>query len=131
MAPQGPDRSHPTRSARKRRDIVNAATEHFLAHGYAGTSMDAVAAEAAVSKQTIYKHYSDKESLFAEIVTTTVREASGPVQDLVVGLEQTEDLETDLRNLARRQLHLVMQPALLQLRRLVIGESARFPELGR
>jgi TetR/AcrR family transcriptional repressor of mexJK operon len=121
----------PTRAARKRRDILHAAAAHFLAHGYAGTSMDAIAAEAAVSKQTIYKHFSDKESLFAEIVRSTVSEASGPVHDLVVGLEHTSDLEADLRDLARRQLALVMRPRLLQLRRLVIGESARFPKLGR
>jgi hypothetical protein len=41
------------------------------------------------------------------------------------------DVEADLRDLARRQLAAVMQPRLLQLRRLVIGEAGRFPELGR
>ena len=45
--------------------------------------------------------------------------------------EDSGDLEADLRDLARRQLALVMQPRLMQLRRLVIAEAARFPELGR
>ena len=46
-------------------------------------------------------------------------------------LQDSGDLEADLRDLARRQLAAVMQPRLLQLRRLVIGEAGRFPELGR
>ena len=67
------------RSDRKRRAILEAATEAFLRHGFLGTSMDEIAAAAAVSKQTVYKHFSDKESLFREIVTTTVDEISDGV----------------------------------------------------
>jgi TetR/AcrR family transcriptional repressor of mexJK operon len=120
-----------TRSARKRRDILQAATKLFLEHGYLGTSMDEIAARASVSKQTVYKHFADKERLFTEIVTTTVSEASEPVHREVVELEESGDIQQDLTELARRQLAMVMQPRLLQLRRLVIGESGRFPELGR
>jgi TetR/AcrR family transcriptional regulator, mexJK operon transcriptional repressor len=119
------------RSARKRRAILDAATTVFLRQGYLGTSMDEIAALAAVSKQTVYKHFSDKKSLFTEIVTSTVNEASDPVHDEVLALQDSGDLEVDLRDLARRQLGAVMQPRLLQLRRLVIGEAGRFPELGR
>jgi TetR/AcrR family transcriptional repressor of mexJK operon len=49
----------------------------------------------------------------------------------VLNLGDTGDLERDLRRFARRQLRAVMHPRLLQLRRLVIGESGRFPQLGR
>jgi TetR/AcrR family transcriptional repressor of mexJK operon len=49
----------------------------------------------------------------------------------VLSLQDSGDVEADLRELARRQLALVLQPRILQLRRLVIGEVARFPELGR
>jgi TetR/AcrR family transcriptional repressor of mexJK operon len=120
-----------TRSARKRRAIVDAATTLFLRNGYRGTSMDEIAALAAVSKQTVYKHFADKERLFSEIVTGTVSEVSDPVHDEVLRLEDSGDVEADLRNLARRLLERVMQPRILQLRRLVIGEAGRFPELGR
>src|SRR5215216_1575114 len=119
------------RSARKRRAILEAATTLFLRKGYLGTSMDEIAARAAVSKQTVYKHFADKERLFAEIVTGTVDEASDPVQDEVRSLQDSGDLEADLRDLGRRQLTKVMQPRLLALRRLVIAEAGRFPELGR
>lgn len=119
------------RSARKRRAIVEAATTAFLANGYPGTSMDDIAARAAVSKQTVYKHFADKQSLFAEIVTGTVNEISDLVYDEVVSLRESGAVEADLRELARRQLAGVMRPRLLQLRRLVISEAGRFPDLGR
>jgi TetR/AcrR family transcriptional regulator, mexJK operon transcriptional repressor len=119
------------RPNRKRTAILEAATAAFLRSGYRGTSMDEVAAAAGVSKQTVYKHFADKQSLFAEIVTTTVDEVSDPVHSEVLNLKDSGDIEADLRGLARRQLALVMQTRLLRLRRLVIGEAERFPELGR
>jgi TetR/AcrR family transcriptional repressor of mexJK operon len=119
------------RSPRKRRAILEAATSLFLRQGYLGTSMDEVASVAAVSKQTVYKHFADKERLFSEIVISTVNEAGDSVHAAVMNLQDSGNLEADLRDLARRQLALVMQPRILQLRRLVIGEAGRFPELGR
>jgi AcrR family transcriptional regulator len=107
------------------------ATTVFLRNGYVGASMDEVAALAAVSKQTVYKHFADKESLFSEIVTGTVDEAGDRVHAEVLQLADSGDIAADLRDLARRQLALVMQPRVLQLRRLVIGEAGRFPALGR
>lgn len=120
-----------TRAARKRRTILDAAETLFLRNGYRGTSIDEIAALAAVSKPTVYKHFADKERLFTEIVVSTVDEASDPVYDEVRELEDSGDVGADLRDLARRQLAVVMQPRLMQLRRLVIGEVGRFPELGR
>lgn len=119
------------RSVRKRNAILTAARTVFLRNGYLGTSVDEIAALAAVSKQTVYKHFADKERLFTEIVTTTVNEASDQVYNEVFSLQDSGDIEADLRDLARRQLALVIQPHILQLRRLVIGEVARFPELGQ
>jgi AcrR family transcriptional regulator len=119
------------RSVRKRSAILEAATTSFLRNGYLGTSMDEIAALAGVSKQTVYKHFTDKERLFTEIVVSTVDEASDPVYEEVLELEDSGDVGADLRDLARRQLAVVMQPRLMQLRRLVIGEVGRFPELGR
>lgn len=128
-SPAGEFEAEP-RSARKRRAIIEAATTIFLSNGYLGTSMDEIAALARVSKQTVYKHFSDKERLFAEIVTGNVDEIADPNTDEVLKLREAGDLERDLRRFARRQLRAVMDPRLLQLRRLVIGESGRFPQLG-
>ena len=120
-----------SRSERKRRAILSAAETLFLEHGYLGTTMDEIAALAVVSKQTVYKHFADKERLFIEIVTTTVNEVSDPVAEEVLQLQRSDSVEEDLRRLAAMLLTRVMEPRLLALRRLVIGESGRFPELGR
>jgi TetR/AcrR family transcriptional repressor of mexJK operon len=120
-----------TGASRKRQAILHAAATVFLRHGYVGTSMDEIAALAAVSKQTVYKHFADKERLFTELVTATVTETSDQVHEEVLTLEDSGNLEDDLVDIARRTLANVMQPALLQLRRLVIGEATRFPQLGR
>jgi len=119
------------RSARKRRAILEAATALFLENGYRGTSMEQIARVARVSKQTVYKHFSEKEVLFNAIVTATVNEAGDAVAAGVRDLQESGDLAADLRDLARRELELVMQPRILQLRRLVTAEAARFPSLGR
>jgi TetR/AcrR family transcriptional regulator, mexJK operon transcriptional repressor len=119
------------RSTRKRRAILEAATTLFLRTGYLGTSMDEIAALARVSKQTVYKHFADKQSLFSAIVTAAVDAAGDQVLEDTTALAGSDDLAADLRDLARRQLGSVMQPELMQLRRLVIGEANRFPELGR
>ena len=74
------------RSARKRRAILDAATSVFLRSGYLGTSMDEIAALAGVSKQTIYKHFADKERLFSEIVTAVCDEIADPNIDEVLRL---------------------------------------------
>jgi TetR/AcrR family transcriptional repressor of mexJK operon len=131
MRAMSADAEQEPRSARKRRAILDAAAEVFLRSGYRGASMDEIAALAGVSKQTVYKHFADKERLFSEIVTGAVDAASDPVYEEVHRLQDSGDLEADLRDLARRQLTKVMQPRLLALRRLVIAEAGRFPELGR
>ena len=130
-APRAAGLDEEPRSVRKRRAILEAATALFLRTGYLGTSMDEIAALARVSKQTVYKHFADKESLFAAIVTAAVDAAGDPVLDDMTTLAESDDLAADLRTLARRQLGSVLQPQLMQLRRLVIGEANRFPELGR
>lgn len=121
--PDGP------RSARKRAAILNAATEVFLRDGYPGASMDEIAALSAVSKQTIYKHFGSKEALFVEIVTSMTGAAGDIVHNDVEDLGKDEDVKAYLEAYAWRQLSVVLTPRLMQLRRLVIAEVGRFPDL--
>jgi TetR/AcrR family transcriptional regulator, mexJK operon transcriptional repressor len=119
-----------SRGARKRAAILEAAQQVFFAHGFVGASMDQVAATAAVSKQTVYKHFSDKEALFREVVANVVQARDGGI---ATDLLSTGDgpIGERLRSFARRFLKGVMQPNVLKLRRLVIGEAGRFPGLGQ
>jgi AcrR family transcriptional regulator len=119
------------RSARKRRAILEAATEVFLRNGYLGTNMDEIAALSAVSKQTIYKQFGSKEALFIEIVTSMTDTAGDQVLDAIPAPAEARDAGSYLRAYALRQLTIVLTPRVMQLRRLVIGEVPRFPELAR
>ncbi|MFI5732753.1 TetR/AcrR family transcriptional regulator [Kribbella sp. NPDC051587] len=118
------------RTAQKRRAITTAATEVFLQHGYLGASMDEVAAKAGVSKQTVYKQFENKERLFAEIVLGT----NGVLAvDLAAAYAETLNGATDareaLRALAFRLLESLTADNIVQLRRLVIAEADRFPDV--
>lgn len=121
-----------TRTARKRQAIMDAATDAFLTSGYLGTSMDQIAAAASVSKQTVYKQFSDKEQLFVGIVLETMGRA---VDDMVRGateaLKESDDLSRDLNALARNLIMSIWRPDVLRLRRLVVGEAGRFPQIGQ
>jgi TetR/AcrR family transcriptional repressor of mexJK operon len=120
-----------TRTDRKRAAILAAASEIFLRQGYLGSSMDEVAAQAAVSKQTVYKQFESKEALFVAIVRIMTGAAGDVIQREIADLGELDDPEKQLLAYAERQLLMVLTPRLMQLRRLVIGEASRFPELGR
>jgi TetR/AcrR family transcriptional regulator, mexJK operon transcriptional repressor len=118
-------------SARKREAIVTAAREVFLQHGYAGAGMDDIAARAAVSKVTVYNHFADKQRLFTEVVTQAIHQAENQTHEIIESLATSDDLERDMRRFARQHLTVVLQPQLVQMRRVIIGEADRFPELAR
>jgi TetR/AcrR family transcriptional regulator, mexJK operon transcriptional repressor len=119
------------RSARKHRQIMAAATAVFMKDGYEGTSMEQIAAEAGVSKQTVYKHFADKERLFSDIVLATTAQVDQLVAVVAGPLTQTRALKKDLTLLGREFMASLMEPQLLRLRRLVIANADRMPELGR
>jgi AcrR family transcriptional regulator len=118
-------------AAGKRRAILDAARRVFLDRGYAGASMDEVAALADASKVTVYRHFSDKTSLFTEVVTGAIQEAEQTSQSLVDKLGTSVDVEHDLQVFARQHIAVVTQPHLMQMRRMIIAEARRFPELAR
>lgn len=84
-SPAGPGRP---KDLDKRAAILEAAKRLFPLHGLDGVSMDAIAAEAGVSKLTVYSHFHDKDTLFREAVKARCEEqlphaffelASGPM----------------------------------------------------
>src|SRR5215510_5300078 len=96
-SPSGQDEG---RYERKHREILAAALDAFLTKGYDRATMDDIAAVAGVSKQTVYKHFVDKESLFAEIVLGTTGRLSTLVSLVTETLGTTTDLSRDLERLA-------------------------------
>ncbi|MGE0499705.1 MAG: TetR/AcrR family transcriptional regulator [Rhizobiaceae bacterium] len=119
-----------TRVERTRKSIVSAASDVFLRDGFLGASMDDIAATASVSKQTVYAHFQSKEELFVAVIRGMSGLAGDQLQEKVADPADDVPIERFLLDFARTQLALIMTPRLLQLRRLVIAEADRFPELG-
>jgi TetR/AcrR family transcriptional regulator, mexJK operon transcriptional repressor len=120
-----------TRSARKDREIIEAATAAFIAKGYDGTSMEEIATKAGASKQTVYKHFTDKETLFGEVVKSTASQTNDIVESVTMLLSEAKFMEGGLQQLARRMTTTLMDDELLKLRRLIIANADRMPQLGR
>jgi len=140
--PGGPERAAAAspraddpRVVRTRAAVVKAATKLFLRHGYAGTTMEAIAAEAGVSKRTVYNNYLEKDALFAEIVAGMITLAEDFARELRAELTQggiTAATVTDLLHAIGRRLALaVVNPEVVALRRLLMGEARTFPDLAR
>lgn len=125
-------RTEDPRITRSRAIILAAALENFLADGYVGTSVDAIAETAGVSKRTVYNIYDGKEALFRAVLQDAIDTAEAFAQasgDLATQVKDSEDLVKDLRDLAERQATAILGGGIVRLRRLLIGEAERFPDL--
>ena len=116
------------RRTAKREQIASAARKLFLDQGFAGTSMDAVTAEAGVSKQTLYKYFPTKVDLLSAVLT----EELTAMERLPAGepqLDSVEDLRAVLIQFASRFFDDILKSDSVALLRLIIGEVFRIPEL--
>lgn len=112
----------------RRAEFLEAATEVFFRSGFAGASVDEVIAKVGGSKRTIYSYFGNKEQLFATIVEEISARAMAPLAE---GSFRQNDLSSTLYEVGSRYISVVMSPEALQLYRTVVGEGARFPELGK
>lgn len=112
----------------KRAAILNAAQVLFLRHGYEGSSMDAIAQEADVSKLTVYNHFTDKETLFCSAI-----EAKFETQLALLFVDSTDAAPSDLREcllgIAQSFQSLVDSPESLAMHRLIISHALTNPAL--
>ena len=112
-------------SSKKRDSIVKSALSAFLELGYGGTTMDEVVKRAGGSKASIYKHFKNKEDLFATVIDELVRHR------LHNELNPDDPPDKALLEYAESRLKVVFNKKHIALRRLVIGEGARFPKIAR
>jgi TetR/AcrR family transcriptional regulator, mexJK operon transcriptional repressor len=120
------------RTVAKREAITDAAVDIFLSNGYRGTTMDDIAAAAGVSKVTLYKQFGDKETLFSTIVLGVTAQANAiatEIEHAFNDIRTARDVEPLLTALAERYARGVIAPRVVRLRRLVIAEANRFPDL--
>lgn len=116
-------------SIQKRDAALAAAERQFLATGYESVTMDSIASESGVAKQTLYSHFGSKRALFLELVSSKTAAAADHVLAEPPQIDRESDPRAVLSGVLRAQLKTVLDPSLLQLRRLVIVEATRSPEL--
>lgn len=110
----------------KRDAILEAAARVFFESGYAAASMDEIAREAGVSKQTVYSHFGAKEALFGAFIRDNCERLLEPILAPEI---RAKGPETALAGIARRYLDLILEPRAMALFRTILAESGRFPEL--
>lgn len=103
----------------KRHDILEAAQYLFIERGFHGTSMDALAKRANVSKATLYSHFEDKNALYQALIQGKM--ADYQLDDFAQCM--TGDLQSDLLYIAHHLLDLVYSVDALDMMRMVISEQ--------
>jgi len=114
------------RRGERREAILAAALDEFSARGFAATRLDDIAARAGVAKGTIYLYFSDKESLFQELVRAMLSPLVGaieaaPMQDVPVRVVAETIVDVFVNHIYRTRRKDVL--------RLIVTEGARFPNL--
>ncbi len=123
-------------AAEKHELILVAARDNFLRSGYAGASMDAIAAGADVSVKTIYSHFRNKAELFSAVMkaacTTPVPPEDLRNLDALTAIYAwfNDASQRGLREAGQAYLEHLLSQEQLALYRVVTRDADRFPELG-
>lgn len=107
------------KSEEKREKILAAASECFLEQGFIGTSMDLVAKQANVSKQTVYSHFENKDTLYCEIIKNKCSEYQ---LDEAHTSHCDELPEIVLTRIGQQFLQLLLDPNSIAMYKMLIGE---------
>lgn len=114
--------------AAKREAIVAAASERFMNEGFAATSIEQVAADAGVSKVTIYNHFGDKRGLFTAAIERECQKMRG-----YFTLDQTPNgtIQERLSVIAGAMAAFLSRPEMIQFERRIAAETEHEPSIGR
>ncbi len=108
-------------------ELLDAALDLFLEHGFELTTIEMIAARINMTKRTVYARYPDKAALFGAAVQRAVERQIVP-RSVLEDLDQGDLTET-LASIARLRIGQVMTPNGLRLQRIINTESYRFPEI--
>lgn len=113
--------------AAKRDAILRAARHVFLEHGFAAASIERIAADAAVSKVTVYNHFGDKRALFMAAVASECDGISGrfSLDKLPAG-----SLRDTLTAIGEAMVAFLSRPEMVQFERRIAAETVAEPEIG-
>ncbi|HEX6834097.1 MAG TPA: TetR/AcrR family transcriptional regulator [Rudaea sp.] len=110
----------------KRAAILQAAKRLFTTQGFEGTSMDAIAAAAGVSKLTVYSHYQDKERLFTAAVECVCMEQMPPE---IFMADLKGPIRKQLLTIARAFFSLITSEEAVSVHRTMVANARQSPKL--
>ncbi len=116
------------RASLRRQQMLEAATEIFLEHGYEATSLDSVIERVGGSRRNVYEQFGNKEGLFAAVVTHV---CASLLDELASADLKDKDPAEALALIGETFLEVLLRPSMLAFYRVIVGESARFPEFGQ
>jgi AcrR family transcriptional regulator len=119
-------RPDPQRAMELDRRVLEVATEMFVTHGFAGTSIERIAVEAGVGKLTVYRRYPSKEVLFFAVVKSL---SDVLTQAHVDARKSSPEPLVQLKLSCRALLDVVVQPSTVAIYRILLTEAPRFPDL--
>ncbi|MGA7674546.1 MAG: TetR/AcrR family transcriptional regulator [Rhizomicrobium sp.] len=111
----------------RRAAILEIARAAFLQDGYAGTSMSQISVKVGGSKATLYNYFPSKKDLFVAVADEECTQIFAPLFDVS---EMRGDIRTVLERFLQRFLVLLLSDDMIAFYRLIVAESARFPEIG-
>jgi TetR/AcrR family transcriptional regulator, mexJK operon transcriptional repressor len=112
---------------RRKQRVIEAATQLFVDHGYAATSLVDIARKAGVATRTIYQHFGDKADMFREVIFS--RDNAPHTEP--PGVSPEDSLYTSLMRIAHYTLEISLNPKTVKLMRLMVSETERFADLTR
>ena len=120
---------HRRRAPPRKTDIVLAAAEQaFIELGYAGTSVDAIAERAGVSKRTVYNNFSPKQVLYDAVVKKVCMEV---VPTAIDSKLMDMDPEKTLLGVSVAFLEGIYQPRQVAFYQTVVADARQFPDAGK
>jgi TetR/AcrR family transcriptional repressor of mexJK operon len=119
-----------TRQTKKELEILSVASDYFLSHGYQGTSINAMARDSGISKESIYRYFPSKKMLFEAVITKELAEYQQRLHSVDLEFDSIS-LEEALRKTAESILSAVTADRTLALRRLIFQETRQSPDIGQ
>lgn len=124
--PDGTDAT--IKKGRKFNQVLDGAREVFMADGFEGASVDQIAKAARVSKATLYSYFPDKRLLFMEVAKIECRRQA---DTSIATIDMSAPVADVLRDVALQMVNFLTSDFGQGIFRICVGESDRFPELGR
>lgn len=111
------------------RELLAVARGVFTSCGFRGATMDAIAARARVSKQSLYAAYPSKAALYAAVVHDWVDQGHDALAPEARLLAECTDVHDGLSRFVRVLQAGILSAPVLRMRELVAAEADAFPEV--